>query len=325
MTAFMGGADSNNDRDLIRRLTIVILLGFLFTAGFTHLNRVYGHKFYDVTGRAEWIWARQELSREIPVAFFAARDFDLPPNRYYTHIKVAGDPEYTLYFNGRTIGGRRFGDQPALDVYDVSELARTGRNRIVIAARSTNGVGGVIAAVDIAPEVANYVVTDGGWKIFRTWSPEIPVRDPAVAEPPILFGQPPMGRWNYLARLPAAIAPEAHAVLRPVQEFRLIGQVPKVKIRSGVAVAGVDRVRATAFDFGRIIDGRVRLTLTYDSAVPHEVNVRFANTADELPTVEGGVTPFVFAGRERTIVDPETRHFRYVMVYGGQATAEVVE
>jgi len=181
--------------------------------------------------------------------------------------------------------------------------------------------------VDVAAEVENYVVTDERWKVFRTWSPEIVERDPspAAAESPMLLGEPPMGRWNYLSQSPGSPAPVAHAVVRPVEAFRLIGHVPIVEIRSGIAVAGAQRKRATAFDFGRIIDGRVRLTLTYDSAVPHEVGVRFANTREELPTIEGDVTPFVFAGHERTVIDPETRHFRYVMVYGGQAVAEVVE
>src|SRR5690242_10147048 len=97
-----------DDLDLMKRLTIVIILGFLFVAAFTHLDRVYSQKFFDVTGRAEWIWPKVQLSRDVPVAFFATRDLDLPANRYYTKIKVAGDPEYTLYFNGQEIGGRRF-------------------------------------------------------------------------------------------------------------------------------------------------------------------------------------------------------------------------
>src|ERR1041385_4681594 len=96
----------SEDRDLMRRLTIVLVLGLLFFAAFVHLDRLYSQKFFDVTGTALWIWPGRQLSRAVPVAFFAARDFDLPANRYYTKIKVAGDPEYTLYFNGQEIGGR---------------------------------------------------------------------------------------------------------------------------------------------------------------------------------------------------------------------------
>src|SRR2546421_3451156 len=153
IAARMSAADSND----IRRWTIVLIAGFLFVAAFTQLNAVYGHKFFDVTGRAKWIWPRVEMSSEIPVAFFATRDFELPKNRYYTHIKIAADPEYTLYLNGREIASRRATESGALDVYDVGAFARDGRNRIVIAVRSVKGVGGLLVAVDLAPETENYI------------------------------------------------------------------------------------------------------------------------------------------------------------------------
>src|SRR5881409_974356 len=130
ITAAMDGVDSNNqraagggrragesslgappaarrplpaDRVLVRRLTIALLVLFAFVAAYSQLYLLYVHKFFDITGRAEWIWPQHQLSREIPVAFFATRNFDLPPNRLFTRIKVFGDPEYTLYFNGAQI------------------------------------------------------------------------------------------------------------------------------------------------------------------------------------------------------------------------------
>ncbi len=309
----------------MRRLTIVIVLGFLFFAAFTHLNRLYSHKFFDVTGTAQWIWPKHQLSRDVPVAFFAARDFDLPENRYYTKIKVAGDPEYTLYFNGQEIGGRRFGeDRDALDVYDVTQLAKTGRNRIVIAARSVNGVGGVLAAVDLSTEVENYVVTDASWKIFRRWSPALPLRDAGTSAPPMILGQPPTGRWNYLATVPAKPQLPVQKVVQAKEAFTFFTRIPEVKVIGGTAVVGSRRVRATAYDFGDMADGRVRLLIDFDSGQPREINLRFANIKPELFSVEGDIRPFVFAPGERTLIDPEVRHFRYVMVYGGQARAEVV-
>jgi len=59
--------------------------------------------------------------------------------------------------------------------------------------------------------------------------------------------------------------------------------------------------------------------------VARAINVRFANDRSELIAVEGPVERFVFAPGEKTITDPEQRSFRYVMVYGGQATASVVQ
>ncbi|HEV7922168.1 MAG TPA: hypothetical protein VGR02_15390 [Thermoanaerobaculia bacterium] len=309
------------------RLTIVLLLTVTLFAGFFHLNRVYGHKFHDVTGRAEWIWARTELSREQPLAFFAVRDFELPPSRLFTRIKIAADPEYALFFNGRPIGGRRQGEQVKLDLFDVSPLARDGRNRIMVVVRSTNGVGGLIAAVDIAPEVENYVITDGGWKIFRQWHPGIAVRDARDerAEAPMLFGEPPLGRWNYLQTTPGVPDQPARSIAPPVSATRLKVKVLTVKPVGGIAVVGTSPAGAIAFDFGRILDARLRLTLTLPSPVNRRVNVRFANTPGELTALEGGMTPFVFAAGERTVIDPEVRHFRYAMVYGGQARVEAVE
>ncbi len=309
----------------MKRMTVAIVIGLLFVAGFTKLDRVYSQKFFDVTGRAQWIWARHQMSRGIPVAFFAVRDFELPANRYYTRIKVAGDPEYTLYFNGREVGGRRFGEVgDALDVFDVTQLAKTGHNRIVIAARSTNGVGGVIASLDLSPETENYIVTDANWKIFRTWDAALPVSDVGAAEHPMMLGEPPVGRWNYLRTAPGKPEMTISRVVQPREELSFITRMPEVKVISGVAVLGSERVRATAYDFGEIGDGRAQLTIGYDSRQSRQIQVRFANVRQELFTLEGDIRPFVFAAGEKTVIDPEVRHFRYVMVYGGQARAEVV-
>ena len=152
------------------RLAIATLGLFLFIAAFHRLNLLYSHKFFDVTGRAQWIWPQLRVAANVPVAFFATRDFDLPKNRYFTRIKIAGDPQYTLYFNGREVGGRRTADDMALDVYDVSTLARDGRNRIVVAVRSANGVGGLLASVDITPEYQNMVPSGSDAAVSRVGS-----------------------------------------------------------------------------------------------------------------------------------------------------------
>jgi hypothetical protein len=325
MQAFMPAHSS--DRALLTRLSAVLAVSITLFAGFFHLNRMYGHKFYDVTGGAEWIWARTELSRDQPLAFFAVRELDLPPNRLFTRIKIAADPEYTLFFNGREIGGRRQSEQVRLDTFDLSLLARDGRNRLVVAVRSTNGVGGLIAAVDIAPEVENYVITDGSWKIFRAWHPDIALRDARDEhpEPPMLFGEPPLGRWNYPRMAAGRLEPPPKAIAAPVSAARMKVKVLTVKPVGGIAVVGTATTGATAFDFGRILDARVRLTLAYASPVNRRVNVRFANTPGELTALEGGMTPFVFAAGERTVVDPEVRHFRYALVYGGQGRVDALE
>jgi len=313
-------------RNQVRRLTLIAAAAVLITFSLSRLWLLYAHKFYDITGRAQWIWAPHQLSRNMPVAFFATREFNLPPNRYFTRIKIAGDPEYTLWFNGTEIGGRKLGDARALDVYDVTDIARTSANRMVIGVRSGDGVGGIIASVDIAPDYQNVIVTDGSWHIVRRWIDDLMVHDPEpqAMTRPMLLGRPPLGRWNYLGRQDAKRAEAPHRVIAPRAAFDIKTALPAVEVRGGVAITVSQRKRATVFDFSPIT-ARTRLTLRYVSGAEHVVNVRFANERSELFAIEGPVEQFVFAEGERTILDPVERRFRYVSVYGGEATAEVVQ
>jgi len=310
----------------MKKLAAVVVFIFLFTAGFTHLKRVYSQKFFDVTGKAKWIWAPHRLSDNMPVVFFAARDFDLPASRYYTHIKLLGDPDYTLYLNGREIAGRSVGEERRIDLFDISNLVVNGRNRIVIAVRATQGVGGLIAAIDISPELENWVVTDRDWKIYTRWSPEILVRDVAAFHPtpPMLLGDPPVGRWDYLTPASGKFTEPAARVVPPRTSFEMMTEVPVIRTSGGVAILASSRERATAFDFG-FTRGRVRLIIEGDRNFSRAVNVRFANVREELGTVDWNFRSYVFAAGERMIVDPETRNFRYVMVYGRHVRAEVVQ
>ena len=311
------------DRVLMRRLTIGIAALFVFTAAFTRLDLLYSHKFFDVTGRAQWIWAQTRISSGVPVAFFATRDFDLPADRYFTRIKIAGDPQYTLYFNGREVGGRRTADDMALDVYDVSTLARDGRNRIVVAVRSPNGVGGLLASVDITPEYQNMVPSGSEWTIVRRWGNDLPLRDPPRIwrSSPMLLGRPPARRWNFLSARPGKFMRPAQRFVAARQVFRVHTALPVIDILGGVAVVGSRPMEAAVFDFGPVA-GRLRLTNGFDG-VTRAVKVRFANDRAEFQTIEGSVESFVFAPGERTIVDPQERRFRYAMVYGGNAAIEV--
>jgi len=315
-----------SDHNLVRRLSIALVALFAFVAAFDRLYLLYAHKFFDVTGRAQWIWAQHQISRNIPIAFFATRNFDLPPNRQFTHIKIAGDPEYTLYFNGVQVGGRRMGEDTSLDLYDVSKLARDRGNRIVIAARSANGVGGVIASIDITREYQNVEPTGNAWKIVRRWRDDLILRDPPPSgvTPPMLIGRPPIGRWNFLSRRDGDLAAPMRKIVAPSASFSFKTAIPQIDVIGGVAVVVPRPIAATAYDFGPIT-GRARFTISYDSSVARAIRVRFANDRSELMTVEGPVEEFVFAAAEKTVIDPQERSFRYVMVYGGQASAVVVQ
>jgi hypothetical protein len=311
------------DRRNVRRLALFTLSLLVATAAISALVGLYSRKFYDLTGEAQWIWPQHELSRNIPVAFFAVKTFDLPPSRLFTRIKIAGDPEYTLYFNGAQVGGRRVGDERRLDVYDVSALARDRANRIVVAVRSVNGVGGLLASVDIAPESENFVVTDRSWRVTRRWDDALPLREVAPGSEPMSLGEPPVVRWNYLTRTASPNTEALGGVIDAKSQQQFKGMLPEIRVAGGVAVEAGVPVRATLFDFGPT-HGRVRLNLQSITGVPPVVNVRLANSLEETSRVDWQIRPFVFASGETTLTDPEAFGFRYVVVYGGRATAQVV-
>lgn len=320
----LAGSITTEDRDLMKRLAIVFAFLFLATAGFAHLVRTYSQKFYDVTGEAQWIWAQHPMSAGEPVAFFASRDFDLPEHRLFTQIKVLGDPEYTLYVNGQEVAGQLAGEDRKIQLYDLSDLVKTGRNRVVIAVRAAQGYGGLIAAIDISPETRNWIVTDASWRIYRSWSPELLARDlPSGWEPPMLVGEPPIGRWNFLDIENAQRTAAVKEVQQPVESFEVEGFIPRVKTRNGMAFATADPARATTFDFG-FTRGRLRLTIDRDRAFSRAVMVRYANARDELPLVEWTLRPVVFAPGERVVEIPESASFRYVMVFSKDVRVEVV-
>lgn len=322
----MKAADSISvsDRDLMRRITIVLAFVFVFAAAFARLHALYAHKFLSTTGEARWIFAQHSMSFQQPVAFFAVRDFTLPDKRYFTRLKVAGDPEYTLWVNGQEIGGRRVGEERRLDLYEINDLVKTGKNRIVVAVRAPQGVGGLIASIDIAPEVANVMVTDGKWKIFREWHRDLPRRDPQGIpwQRPTIVGAPPIGRWDYLMLAKQPLVPPPSTVMPPRESFPTIALVPRIRTRSGVAIAVAERSRATAFDFG-FTRGRVRLIAEQPKGLSRTVNVRFANARNELGLAEWNLRPVVIAPGETVVTTPEAHSFRYVMVIARGIRAEV--
>ncbi len=308
----------------MRRLTVIVLFLIGLTAAFSWLFRFYTRRFEDFTGAAQWIWAPVRISRNIPVVFFAARDFTLPAGAQYAHVKLFAEPEYTLWFNGRKLASRRNRGEHVLDVYDVTKLARAGRNRIVVAVRSRNGVGGLLASVAFADENANAIVTDSSWRIFRRWDDALPLRDAPHSEQPMVLGEPPLGRWHYLAPRQAEFDPPAMKLLQPARSIEYVARIPDVKIVDGVAVATRESIRATAFDFG-FTRGRVRLSLIGNQPVPPVVLYRLANVKEEFGVVESAVLSAPFGDGERVLTEPEVRSFRYIIVFGERARAEVVQ
>lgn len=301
------------------RHVAVVLIAF---AAWTYTFQFFERKFGRSTGAAEWLWEKHKLSSETPVVFFATRELDVPADRQFVKIKVAGDPEYILYFNGLEVGGNAGQLHPALDVYDVTSVSRIGRNRIVIAVRSGNGVGGIIAAVDFGPTRQNIVVTDRSWRLFGEWSDRLLSTDEGTLKQAAMvrLGRPPVGRWNYLDVRDQPLTAITTGTIQPVASFSFQAPFREIRVISGVAVASTVRVQAVAFDFGSV-RGRGRIEINAERETL--VRVRYANDRAELDT-NGELHSFVFARGERAVADPRVREFRYMAVYFKAARATVL-
>ena len=300
-------------------IAAAILLGCV--AGFFALGRFWSAKFYRTSGEAEWLWSHHRIAADEPEAFYLSRDFDLPAARSWVRIRVAADPEFTLWFNGVEIGGQA-SDGRAIFSDELTPWARDEGNRIVLAARSPRGVGGVLATVDLGPLKQNWLVTDARWNLHSDWSPAL--LDPSAAlsagRSPRVLGRPPFGRWNYPEERAVEPYPEEWSRVDPLGEHRYPSWLPKIEKKSGVMVAGRQTANAIAFDFGRV-EGRaaIRVTPGPKRAIAHG----YANDRGQLAE-PGLIEYFVVGEGEEEVVSPESRAFRYLIVYDEEVEAWII-
>lgn len=311
--------DGSETKRFIRRGLLLTAGGFATLAALVFVWTFFSARFERTTGRAVWIWPQHRIAADEPIVFFTARTFDLPPGRSYTRIKVASDPEYTLFFNGVELGGGRSHGHVTIDVFDASALARDSANRIVIAVRSARGVGGILAAVDCGPMLENVVVSDSRWEIYRSWDQRLLLVASSASTPPRVFGRPPLGRWNFPAERPRDAYPAASDIVAPRRVASYETRIPVVRVVGGVAIATSVASRANAFDFGAI-EGRARIEVA--PGPRRVVSIRLANHPRELEE-PGELLPIVIAAGERVVVDPETRRFRLIVVHDSDAVASV--
>lgn len=302
----------------VLRVTILLVLAF---ASFVFLFQFFSAKFHRSTGEAEWIWRGTErLSKGEPAAFYVAADFRVPQNAGYVKLNVVADPEYTLFFNGRMIGGAVFNESPAIDVYEVTPLAAKGAlNRVVLAVRSEKGAGAILASVDFAPMLRNLVVSNAGWRVFERW-------DDRIVQPGWFagsttaraLGKPPFGRWNWLEKREHKVNPESEQLITPLGMETFATTLPEIHTPSGVAVVVARPVEARVFDFGSV-QGRGRITRPRGRGAG-VVAIRFANDRSEFE-LEAPTKPVVFGPGETDVADPQIRGFRYIIVYDPECSA----
>jgi hypothetical protein len=217
------------------------------------------------SAKAQWIWAAPDREGVTPLAFQAARDFELdaPPGDARVHILA--DEEYLLYLNGTRVGGNRYRPGAGLDSYRVAPLLVTGTNRLLVEVRSGRRAGGLL--VRLVGEGGLEVVSGPQWRILlrhreRHLDPDNHLEE---ARLPRLWGGPPTGRW----RLPKAGAElPLHSELI-TGEGRLwpqrvgIGEVwkpalewrPSRRLRPSSPSLG----REVSFDWGRQVTGYLGL------------------------------------------------------------------
>ena len=217
------------------------------------------------SGTAQWIWAAPDRHGVTPLAFQAARDFELQSPPAEARIHLLADEEYVLYLNGTRVGGNRYRPEAGLDSYAVAPLLRAGANRLLVELRSARRAGGLLAR--LSGDGGLEIVTGPEWRILLRHR-EIhmdPAEELEEARRPRLWGGPPTGRW----RLPEAgrELPLYAAVLtgedrlRPdrigVGEFWQAAREwrPSRRLRPSSPSLG----REVTFDWGREVTGYVGL------------------------------------------------------------------
>lgn len=303
----------------VMKWTLTLYLAF---AALTLLWRFHYARVEAEHGGARWIWAWNEMKSDEPVAFFATRSFQLPDSRQFTRLRVSADPLYTLYFNGVEVGEGGRVIREGLDEWDVTDLAREGTNRIVIAVRSARGPGGLLATVGVNPVRWDVASTDDSWQIHSRWHDDLLIRESEGGRSARVLGSPPFGPWDISAvnRIDRRVG--AHYIHHPREAERASSAVPVVRMLSGVPIAGTEPVTVTTFDFGNVVHGRIQLEI--DEAEEQSlVRIRTAEKRAEL-TPDVPPTGFAVAPGETRLTLPGPRGFRYLSVIRTDVRASVV-
>ncbi len=171
------------------------------------LRGQFRHELYHLTGEASWMWVTGDVAEKRPVAGIFVRDFSLADRPRQAVAKICGDPQYTLWINGHLVlvGHNRPGFR--LDVVQVTDLVRPGRNVIAVEAGSPTSVGGVLFALDLEPgpeglragdlRGRSVIVSGPDWKVFTRWMPGIFDRAVSGGGLPWIWGRPPDHPWSY--------------------------------------------------------------------------------------------------------------------------------
>ena len=214
------------------------------------------------TGEAQWIFAPADLHSVTPLAFQAARDFELAAPPAEARLRLLADEEYVLYLNGARVGGNRQPPGAGLDEYDVAPLLRAGANRLLVEVRSGRRAGGLLLRLSGGGGLE--IVTGPDWRILPRYRDAHLDPDEALewTRAPRVWGGPPTGRW----RLPRA------GQAWPLHDELVAGGDPlgpeRVRVADGdwrralswratrsLRSAGLEPAKEATFDWGREVTG----------------------------------------------------------------------
>lgn len=266
-----------------------------------------------------WIWAPGPTDAHEPVGFFLAREFEIE-RLLPAWLSITADESYSLSLNGRHIGADHYREDGQVDRYEVTDMLRVGRNRLVVEVRSSRGIGGLLSS--LVEETADgsrraLLVTDEHWQVFRRFSPSwYRAETLSGGERPRVWERPPTGRW----RLADAAADRPLPFL-PGERARRRGPV-RVRHRHGsgwIALSQGPRRRfphignQVLLDWGEEVEGYLFLDLPETENPP-----ALLYFGDEPPDPEHQPPDevMIFIPGQQQWRDLNPRRFRYVLLVG---------
>ncbi|HEX2225324.1 MAG TPA: hypothetical protein VHN15_14080 [Thermoanaerobaculia bacterium] len=286
---------------------VVLLLGILerFAPGWIA-------RTFLPTGEARWIWKSLDRNTKTPLAFYAARDFELTEVPAGARLLALADEEYVLHLNGKRVGSGSYRSDSRLDVYAVGSLLRPGTNRLVAELRSSRGSGGFLALLVDTKTGEPLAWTDESWTVFdryqvglvRGWTP-LRSKGEGAGEPAFVWGFPPVGRWG--SPSPGAEVP-LFATLSPERRFLpgrpLGGRLPDLDARGSRHV----------FDFGQEVTGYLSLDLPPGEAPG--MGLLFTGLERPDPMRQAPAAAVLVPPGSPGWTDARPRRFRYAVVLG---------
>lgn len=266
-----------------------------------------------------WIWAAGDYGDGEPIAFYAVRDLELA-SAGPARVVIAADETYLLYANGRRLGTGTYRPGQPLDEYDLGDFLEVGLNRILVELRSTRGAGGFFARIELEGERTETVVTDAGWRIFRSYDPGLLGGWSTLAggEVPQVWQQAPTGRWRLAAshlRRPIpfqGFPPSGRSRPRRHRKYFDSAWLDLDWSRRRIPALGPQQV----FDWGEEVEGYLAFDLRSDGGEPGLVYFGSAQSPD--PQARPPDTVILPVPGRRHWEDAFPRRFRYVLVIGAE-------